>query len=59
MGNFVYTKDFSSSPLIWIPGTIVKVTGPLSYHVKLSDGSVVRRHVDTVRTRQLNIDSHH
>lgn len=28
--DLVYTKN-SSTPLIWVPGTIVKVTGPLSY----------------------------
>ena len=29
----------------WIPGVVVKVTGPLSYHVKIA-GGVLRRHVD-------------
>ena len=59
VGDFVYTiaKDLSSSPLIWIPGTIVKVTGPLSCHVKLNDGSVIRRHVDAVCTCQPITDS--
>ena len=56
VGDLVYTKDFSSSPLMWIPGTIVRVTGPLSYHVELRDGRIVRRHVDAVRTRHVNTD---
>ena len=47
----MYTHDFSSVPATWIPGTIIKVTGPLSYHVELEDSRVVRRHVDAVRTR--------
>ena len=51
VGDPVYTRDFSSVPATWIPGTIVKVTGPLSYHVELGDSRVVRRHVDAVRTR--------
>ena len=50
VGHLVYTKDFSSTPLIWIPGTVAKVTGPLSYHIELGDGRVVRRHVDAVHT---------
>ena len=50
VGDLVYTKDFSSTPLIWIPGTVAKVTGPLSYHIELGDGRVVRRHVDAVHT---------
>ena len=30
----VYVKDFSTTPVAWLPGKIVKVTGPLSYHVE-------------------------
>ncbi len=47
----VYVKDFSSPTLSWIPGKVVKVSGPLSYHVELQSGRVVRRHVDAVRKR--------
>ena len=56
VGDLVYTKDFSSTPLIWIPGTVTKVTGPLSYHIELGDGRVVRRHVDAVRARRDSAD---
>ena len=51
VGDLVYAKDFSSTPLLWIPRTVVKVTGPLSYHIKLTDNRVVRRHVDAIRVR--------
>ena len=37
IGDLVYTKDFSSTPLIWNPRTVAKVTGPLSYHNELTD----------------------
>ena len=33
----------------WIPERIVEVTGPLSYKVKLNNGSLVRRYVDSVK----------
>ena len=56
VGDLVYTKDFSTTPLIWIPGTVAKVTGPLSYHIELGDGRVVRRHVDTVHVWWDNAD---
>ena len=56
VGDSVYTRDFSASSPTWIPGTVVKVTGPLSYHIKLMDGGIVRRHVDAVRTRETSID---
>ena len=56
IGDSVYTKDFSSTPILWIPGTVVKVTGPLSYHVKLTDNRVVRRHVDAIRVRHESSD---
>ena len=47
----VYVKDFSTPNNAWIPGKVVKVTGPLSYHVEVQPGKVVRRHVDAVRKR--------
>ena len=49
VGDMVYVKDFST--LTWIPGKITKVTGPLSYHVEVDRGRVLRRHVDALRTR--------
>ena len=55
VGDLIYTKDFSSTPLIWILGTVAKVTGPLSYHIELGDGHV-RRHVDAVRAQQDSAD---
>ena len=53
VGDLVYTKDFSTTPVSWTPGKVVKVTGPLSYQVELLDRRVVRRHVDAVRDRQV------
>ena len=41
----VYVQDFTTRKPKWIPGTVVKVTGPLSYRIKLQDGTIVRRHV--------------
>ena len=34
-------------------GEVVKIQGPLSYHVQLTDGRTVRRHVDVIRKRTL------
>ena len=47
-GDLVYTKDFSSTPLI---RTVAKVTGPLSYHIELGNRRVVDRHMDAVCAR--------
>ena len=55
-GDEVYAEDFSASNEKWIPGVIQKVTGPLSYHIQLSDGHVIRRHVDSVRSRSSQSD---
>ena len=55
-GDEVYAEDFSASNEKWIPGVIQKVTGPLSYHIQLSDGRVIRRHVDSVRSRSSQSD---
>ena len=40
-GDEVYAEDFSASNEKWIPGVVQKVTGPLSYHIQLSDGRVI------------------
>ena len=34
---------------MWIEGIVAEITGPLSYKIKLNDGSVIRRHVDHIR----------
>ena len=48
----VYIENFTSRKPKWIPGTIVKVTGPLSYVIELQNGITVRRHVDSIRKRE-------
>ena len=35
----------------WLPGIILKQSGPVSYVVRLTDGRVFRRHQDHVRLR--------
>ena len=47
-----YVQDFTTRKPKWIPGTVVQVTGPLPYVIKLQDGATVRRHVDHVRKRE-------
>lgn len=41
------THNFSYGPK-WILGLVVSLTGPVSYEVRLGDGSVVSRHVDQI-----------
>lgn len=50
-GEPVYVQDFTASKQKWIPGTIQRATGPVSYTVMLSDGSTVKRHVNNIKTR--------
>lgn len=47
----VFVESFSRNKPRWIPGIVVQVSGSLSYQVKLEDGTVVKRHVDHVRSR--------
>lgn len=44
-GQFVLAKNFCSG-LKWMPGVIVEVLGPLSYHVKLTDRQILKQHAD-------------
>ena len=41
-------KEFPSGK-DWVPAVVSSVRGPLSYHVSLSDGRVVRLHVEHFR----------
>ena len=50
-GDSVYTRDFTSSSQKWMEGIVAKVNGPLSYNIKLKDGNLVRRHVDSIKAR--------
>ena len=50
-GDSVFVESFSRNKPRWIPGIVVQVSGPLSYQVKLEDGTMVKRHVDHVRSR--------
>ena len=52
----VYVRDFTVRPLKWIPGTVVKVTGPLSYHIQLLSGETVRRHVDAMHPWRTTVE---
>ncbi len=46
----VYARNFSSSNnQMWLPGVILRQSGPVSYVVKLTDGRTCRRHQDHVR----------
>ena len=53
IGDLVFVHDFTTTKRTWLPGKIVKVTGPLSYHAELHSGQVVRRHVDAIRRRDV------
>ena len=39
-----------------MPGTIDKVTGPLSYVIKLPDGSIIHCHIDHIKARENHVD---
>ena len=53
VGDTVNIKNFCHGPK-WMPGVVVKVTGPVSCEVLLSDERVVRRHVDHIQQRHTN-----
>ena len=54
LNDRVYVQNFPTKKPRWIAGTIVKVTGPLSYEVEFVNGLRVRQHVDNVRRREGN-----
>ena len=50
VGETVFVKNYGSGRR-WLPGTIVQITGPVSYQVKLEDGRLRRCHQDQLRQR--------
>ena len=44
----VYVQDLPSRST-WLPGTVVKIRGPLTYDIALEDGRIVTCHVDNLR----------
>ncbi|KAK9400129.1 hypothetical protein NXF25_013148 [Crotalus adamanteus] len=36
----------------WVPASVSRITGPLSYEVALDNGRVLRRHIDQLRSRR-------
>ena len=50
VGDSVYVCDLPSKE-DWLPGTITRATGPLSFEIQLFDGRTVRRHCDHLRPR--------
>ena len=51
VGEKLLAKNFKSSCPKWLIGKVVKVSGPLSYVIKLTNRTEIRRHVDYVRKR--------
>lgn len=53
VGDTLFAKNFSGSPK-WLPVVVTKVTGPLSYLVETTNGIVMKRHIDQLRSRHIN-----
>ena len=54
VGDAVLVRDFPSGKQR-LTGSVTKVRGPLSYHVTLSDGRIIRRHIDHIRIRTSSV----
>ena len=54
----VYVKNFHAGDK-WLPGEVLKVLGTRSYLVKLSLGKTVRRHLDHVKFRKVDVSESH
>ena len=48
VGDAVFVRNPQGTPAWW-EGVIEKLTGPLSYKVKLNDDTILNRHVDHIR----------
>ncbi|XP_048244738.1 uncharacterized protein K02A2.6-like [Haliotis rufescens] len=52
VGDLVYVLNFRPGDK-WLSGIITERTGPVSFHVRLDNGGVVKRHIDHLRLRHV------
>ena len=45
----MFAKNYSGTGNRWLSGKVVRVTGPVSAVIELSDGTKVRKHFDQIR----------
>ena len=50
VGDYVFVKNFGAGSR-WLPGEIVEMSGPVSFHIELEDGRRRRCHQDHLRPR--------
>ena len=50
-GERVYARNFRRGQN-WLPGHIEQISGPVSFQVRLMNGSIIRRHQDHIRKRE-------
>ena len=48
LNDLVFVKNNQGNPM-WIEGIVTEIIGPLSYKIKLNDGSAIRCYVDHIR----------
>ena len=53
-GDLVYALMYRGNKTSWTPGMVVTQTGPVSYTVRLEDGTISRRHIDQLQSRLLS-----
>ena len=51
IGDTVFAEDFTPLNQKWIEGTVTDITGLLSYKIKLTNGTQVHRHIDSLKQR--------
>ena len=50
VGDYVYARNYRDGPR-WLPGRVVETEGSVLTQVKLTDGHLLRRHMDQLRPR--------
>ena len=55
IGNTLFARNYSTTQK-WIPVTVVKITGPVSYQVKTKSDNVIKRHIDQLRFRHIDTE---
>ena len=45
----MFAKNYSGTGNRWLSGKVIRVTGPVSAVIELSDGTKIQKHFDQIR----------
>ena len=55
-GSLVMIRDYND-PSKWIPGVVIRKSGPVAYDIETTQGQIVKHHIDQIRLRNNTMEA--